>query len=215
MSALFWFLAGYSVGSIPLGLLVSRAVGHIDIRRYGTGNIGASNVWRHLGLGPAAVVGTGTFLQGLAPAWIAGALTGSDLDRAAAAVGAVMGYGWSFLLRFRGGSAVGTATGALTALWPTCLAPLLTLYALGGLLRQPAPGVLLGLLAALTWIHLNAAAAVLLLGAAVVAALVVLKRLDGVTTDLQRERSLWVVLDRLVFDRRPGRRLVGPIGKAD
>ena len=109
-----WFLAGYVVGSIPIGLLVGR-LGGKDIRRYGTGNIGASNVLRNLGFLPAAVVALGSFVQGLGPAWAAAALTGSPAATAAAAVGSVGGYGWSFLLAFRGGRAVGAATGALAA----------------------------------------------------------------------------------------------------
>ena len=66
-------VAGYAI-AIPVGVIVSRAVRGVDIRRYGTGNIGASNTWRNLGLLPAAVVGVGTFAQGLLPAWLAGAV---------------------------------------------------------------------------------------------------------------------------------------------
>src|SRR5215831_15720176 len=100
-----WFVAGYLVGSVPVGLLIGRLAG-VDIRRYGTGNIGASNVMRNLGPLPAAVVGVASFAQGVGPAWAAAALTGSDEAVAAAAFGAVLGYGWSFLLAFRGGRAV-------------------------------------------------------------------------------------------------------------
>src|SRR5215467_14992511 len=92
-----WFVAGYLVGSVPVGLIVGRLAG-VDIRRYGTGNIGASNVLRNVGLLPAAVVAVASFAQGLGPAWAAAALTGSPAATAAAAVGSVVGYGWSFLL---------------------------------------------------------------------------------------------------------------------
>ena len=206
-----WFLAGYLVGSLPVGLLVGR-LGGIDIRRYGTGNIGASNVMRNLGPAPAAVVGVTSFVQGLGPAWAAGALTGSPAAVGAAAVGSVVGYGWSFLLAFRGGRAVGAATGALAALWPVGLVPLLSLYALGGLLRQPAPGVLLGLLAFLVALRLWPHSPEVVGAAVLVVAAVVLKRLDGVRADLRAPavRAGDVLFDRLVFDRRPGQRLVGP-----
>src|SRR6266567_2530105 len=79
-----WFLAGYLVGSVPVGLLVGRLAG-VDIRRYGTGNIGASNVLRNLGLLPAGVVAVASFAQGLAPAAAAGLLTGSPRALAGAA----------------------------------------------------------------------------------------------------------------------------------
>lgn len=205
-----WFLAGYVVGSIPIGVLVGRLAG-VDIRRYGTGNIGASNVLRNLGLLPAAVVAVGSFLQGLGPAWAAGVATRSPEAQAAAAVGSVVGYGWSFLLAFRGGRAVGAATGALAALSPIGMVPLLGLYAIGGLLRQPAPGVLLGLLAYLASLAVGAHPWEIVTGAVVIVAAVLLKRLDRVRDDLRAnaDRPAAVVLDRLVFDRRPGQRLVG------
>jgi acyl phosphate:glycerol-3-phosphate acyltransferase len=205
-----WFIAGYVVGSIPIGLLVGRIAG-VDIRQYGTGNIGASNVLRNVGLLPAAVVGVGSFAQGLGPAWAAADLTGSPAATAAAAVGSVAGYGWSFLLAFRGGRAVGAATGALAALSPIGLVPLLGLYAVGGLLRQPAPAVLLGLLAFLASLGFGAHPWEVVAGAVVIVTLVLLKRLDGVREDLRSnaDRQAAVLFDRLVFDRRPGQRLVG------
>jgi glycerol-3-phosphate acyltransferase PlsY len=205
-----WFLSGYVVGSIPIGLIVGRIAG-VDIRRYGTGNIGASNVMRNLGLLPAAVVAVGSFAQGLGPASAAEALTGSPAASAAAAVGSVVGYGWSFLLAFRGGRAVGAATGALAALSPVGMIPLLGLYAVGGLLRQPAPGVLLGLLAFLASLGFGTHPGAIVVGAVLIVVAVILKRLDGVRDDLRTnaDRPAGVLLDRLVFDRRPGQRLVG------
>lgn len=205
-----WFIVGYVTGSVPVGLLVGRLAG-VDIRRYGTGNIGASNVMHNVGPLPAAVVGVMSFFQGIGPAWAAGVLTGSPLAIAAAAVGSVLGYGWSFLLAFKGGRAVGTATGALAALSLPGLIPLLGMYALGGALRQPAPGVLLGLLAYLSYVALRPHPAELLAAAVAIVALVVLKRFDGVLGDLRSEggRPADILVGRLVFDRRPGQRLVG------
>jgi len=214
VAAGLWFLAGYLVGSVPVGMLVARRAG-IDIRRHGTGNIGASNVLRNVGPAPAAIVALASFAQGLAPAWAAGLLTGSPLAVAAAAVGSVAGYGWSFLLGFRGGRAVGAATGALTAVWPPGLVALVGLYALGGLARRPALGVLAGLAA---YLAADLAAALLrprpveLLAAALaVIGLVVARRLDGVRRDLRADpgHRAGIVADRLLHDRRPGQRLVG------
>lgn len=208
------FVLGYLVGSVPVGVIVAWA-GGVDIRRYGTGNIGASNVMHNVGLVPGAIVGVTSFLQGLLPAVAAGLLTGSNVALAAAAVGSVVGYGWSFLLSFHGGRAVGTATGALAAISPTGLVPLLAMYALGGVLRQPAPGVLLGLLAFLVFVALQGGTphgAVLVGAAGVIVAAVLVKRFEGVRDDLREEdgRPASILLGRLLFDRRPGQRLVGP-----
>jgi glycerol-3-phosphate acyltransferase PlsY len=206
-----WFLTGYLVGSVPIGLLVGRVAG-IDIRRYGTGNIGASNVLRNMGFLPAAAVGVVSFAQGAVPAGAAAALTSSPASEAAAAIGSVAGYGWSCLLHFRGGRAVGTATGALVAIAPAGIVPLLGLYAVGGLLRQPAVGVLLGMAAFLVYMLLWPHPAVLMAAAVLIVAIVLWKRLEGLRGDLRvtSGRPADIVVGRLVFDRRPGQRLVGP-----
>jgi acyl phosphate:glycerol-3-phosphate acyltransferase len=205
-----WFLAGYLVGSVPVGLLVGRLAG-VDIRRYGTGNIGASNVLRNLGLLPAAVVALASFAQGLGPAATALWLTGSPQAVAGASTGSVVGYGWSFLTHFRGGRAVGTATGSLAAMSLPGLVPLLACYAVGGLIRQPALGVLLGLVAYLAYVSLWRHPAELIVAALLVVGAVLLKRLDGIRADVRADpdRGVAILLERLVFDRRPGQRLVG------
>lgn len=213
MSVVVCFALGAFVGSIPLGLLVARVASGIDIRRYGTGNIGASNTLRNVGFAPAAVVGIGSFLQGFGPAWLADKMTHSTMCVAAAGMGAVAGYGWSAFLRFHGGSAVGTATGALAVFAPLGLVPLLAGYAIGGLLRHPAPFVLVGLVAYVVFAVVMVVALPLLLGAVAIVLLVLLKRLDGVRGDIRRDRdhAVAIVRDRLIHDRRPGRPLQGPI----
>jgi glycerol-3-phosphate acyltransferase PlsY len=205
------FILGYLVGSIPIGVIVSRAARGVDIRRYGTGNMGASNTWRNLGFLPAAVVGVGSFLQGFLPPWLSDLATGEASCVVAGGLGAVAGYGWSFLLRLRGGSAVGTATGALAAIWAPGMIPLLAFYAVGAALRQPAPGVLAGLLAFVVLMKLTDQPLLLLLGCIVIVIAVVLKRFDGIQDDIRGDRAAEALLGRLLFDRRPGRELVGPI----
>jgi glycerol-3-phosphate acyltransferase PlsY len=213
MRMLACLLAGYLVGSIPFGILIGRLAAGVDIRRLGTGNIGASNTFRNLGMLPAAVVGVLSFAQGFCPAWAAGYFTGSAAAIAAAGVGSVAGYAWSGFLRLHGGSAVGAATGALAAFAPMVLIPVLAFYAAGGVLRHPAPLVLLGLLAGLVFMVAAPHDRMLVVGTAAVVLVIVAKRLDGVRGDLRSDpahRST-VILDRLVHDRRPGQRLTGPV----
>jgi acyl phosphate:glycerol-3-phosphate acyltransferase len=213
MDVVIFFALGAIVGSIPLGVLVGKMTSGIDIRRYGTGNIGASNVLRNVGLLPAAIVGVGSFLQGFGPAYLADRMTHSTLAVAGAGVGAVAGYGWSAFLRFHGGSAVGTATGALAMFAPLGLVPLLAGYAIGGLLRHPAPFVLVGMVAFLVFTIVMAVALPLVVASFAILALILIKRLDGIRGDLRHfpDRRLAIVRDRLVHDRRPGRPLQGPI----
>jgi glycerol-3-phosphate acyltransferase PlsY len=202
-------LAGVATGSVPVGLIVSALVGGIDIRRYGTGNIGASNVRRHVGLVPAAVVGVASFGQGYLPARLVRLGGGAPAEVAAAATGSVCGYAWSPLLRFRGGSAVGTATGALTAIDARVLVPLLVPYTAGALVRRPARGVLAGMLAASAWLLVTPRPRAGRVAGLLIAAAVITKRFEGVGRDLKRDDAGRVVAARLLDDRRPGRPLQG------
>ena len=112
------------MGAVPVGYLVGRAWGGSDIRRQGSGNVGATNVLRTLGRAPAIVTLMLDILKGYLAAMLGGALASDDAV-AAAAVAAVAGNCWSPFLGFRGGKGVATGLGALLR-----LAPLATLAAL-------------------------------------------------------------------------------------
>jgi hypothetical protein len=98
------------------------------------------------------------------------------------------------------------------AIAPAGILPLLGLYAVGGVLRQPAVGVLLGMAAFLAYMLLWPHPAVLLAAAVLIVALILWKRLEGVRGDLRVPAGspAGILVDRLLFDRRPGQRLVGP-----
>jgi acyl phosphate:glycerol-3-phosphate acyltransferase len=112
-------LAAYLVGAVPIGWLVARAFGVGDIRRHGSGTIGATNVLRTLGRLPAIVTLLGDVLKGYLAVWLGTALGGEQAAAAAmAAVAAVAGNCWSIFLGFRGGKGVATGLGALLRLIP-------------------------------------------------------------------------------------------------
>jgi glycerol-3-phosphate acyltransferase PlsY len=163
-------LAAYLIGAIPVGWLVARAFGVGDIRRHGSGNIGATNVLRTLGRLPAIVTLLGDVLKGYLAVALAARLTqGDPVAVAVAAVAAVVGNCWSVFLGFRGGKGVATGLGALLRLVPwATLAALPVFIAIVATLRF----VSLGSLMAAVCVPLGA----LLLGyprASVVAALAV------------------------------------------
>jgi acyl phosphate:glycerol-3-phosphate acyltransferase len=116
----------YLVGSIPFGLLVSQAVGRVDIRQYGSGNIGTANVLRIVGKRAAALTLLGDLLKGFLPTLAAVLLGGTELLVAGVGMATVLGHNWSIYLRFAGGKGVATTFGALLAMTP--------LFALLGLL---------------------------------------------------------------------------------
>lgn len=118
-------VVGYLLGSIPFGLLASRMRG-IDIRTVGSGNIGATNVYRALGWKIALVVFALDVSKGLIPAVIAKSL-GLGADGALlAGIAAVFGHCLSPFLGFRGGKGIATTLGAALG-----SVPIIALCALG------------------------------------------------------------------------------------
>lgn len=127
----------FLLGSIPTGLLIARA-GGVDIRAHGSGNIGATNVWRVMGRGPGMLCFALDALKGLAPtlgaglaSGLAGALAPPPTQSAlwlAVAGSAILGHMHSPWIGFRGGKGVATGLGALLGVYP-----LLTWPAIGAL----------------------------------------------------------------------------------
>jgi glycerol-3-phosphate acyltransferase PlsY len=113
----------YLAGSLPTGFLVARAM-RVDITRVGSGNIGATNVFRVLGKGPGALVLTVDLLKGalavsFAPALAVALAPANSLALpAVAALGAVLGHNYTCWLGFKGGKGVATSAGAMAALIP-------------------------------------------------------------------------------------------------
>ena len=111
-------VGAFLVGSIPTAYLVSRYSAGIDIRDYGSGNVGASNVIAHVGMWIGVAQGLfDCLVKGAAPVLVGAYLFESELwAQGAAGVAAVVGHNWSPFLRFTGGRGVSVGIGALLAL---------------------------------------------------------------------------------------------------
>jgi glycerol-3-phosphate acyltransferase PlsY len=118
-------LLGYGSGSLPFGLWLGRWLRGVDVRTMGSGNLGATNVYRSLGPG----IGVATLLldiaKGAVPVWLlphsaigAAFPGGPEWCALAAAFAAVAGHVWTFLAAFKGGKGVATSAGVLLALSP-------------------------------------------------------------------------------------------------
>lgn len=118
-------LLAYLLGSISFGLILARLRGGVDLRRSGSGNIGATNVARALGKGAGALTLLGDSVKGLAAVLLAQSYGSSVGVTAAAALAAVLGHLFPWYARFRGGKGVATALGVFV--------PILPLPLLGGL----------------------------------------------------------------------------------
>lgn len=107
----------YFIGSIPFSYLVSRSMGGIDIRTKGSGNVGATNVLRTMGIPAAILAFVGDLGKGILAAWI-GLLVGGESMAAVCAVAAVIGHCYTVFLGFRGGKGVAASGGILFFLMP-------------------------------------------------------------------------------------------------
>ncbi|HET8996173.1 MAG TPA: glycerol-3-phosphate 1-O-acyltransferase PlsY [Acetobacteraceae bacterium] len=117
-----YILLGYAFGSIPFGLLLTRAAGLGDIRKIGSGNIGATNVLRTGNRKIAAATLLLDAGKGAVAVVLAGLLGGRDAALWAG-LGAVLGHNFPVWLAFRGGKGVATAYGVLlAAAWPVGVA---------------------------------------------------------------------------------------------
>jgi len=114
MTLILSLVLGYLLGSVPSGVLLARVFGLGDLRKVGSGNIGATNVLRTGNKGAAALTLLLDALKGAVPVWVAWRY-GAEAA-ALAGLGAVLGHCFPVWLRFRGGKGVATFLGALLAL---------------------------------------------------------------------------------------------------
>jgi len=113
---IFWVaIVAYLFGAIPVGVLVMRTYG-IDIQKIGSGNIGANNVLRAAGWGPALVVALADIMKGGIAVLIAQAFGMPGWEVAVVGFCAVVGHNYSVFLGFRGGKGVATSFGTILLL---------------------------------------------------------------------------------------------------
>jgi glycerol-3-phosphate acyltransferase PlsY len=121
---LLWLpLAGYLLGSIPFGILLTRLFGGGDIRAAGSGNIGATNVTRVAGPIPGVLTLLLDGAKGAAAIWLAAHFSNYNATwMTATGFAALVGHCFPIWLKFRGGKGVATAAGVFLALcWPAAL----------------------------------------------------------------------------------------------
>ena len=132
------FIVGaYLLGAVPSAYLVSRYRKGIDIRRYGSGNVGAANVMTHVGMRTGWLLGTFDCLaKGALPVALANLLDQSYAVQAGTGLAAIAAHNWSPYIRFTGGRGVATAIGVVLGayMWPEILILTVVLGGLGRLI---------------------------------------------------------------------------------
>jgi glycerol-3-phosphate acyltransferase PlsY len=156
--ALPWLMlalgCGYLSGSVPFGLLVARFFHLGDLRKIGSGSIGATNVLRTGSKLAAFTTMILDALKGAGPVWFFLSTSG-DLAAQAAGLGAILGHCFPVWLRFRGGKGVATFLGVMLAIHPlTWVALCLTWLAAAALTRISSAGALVATASGPLWLIL-------------------------------------------------------------
>ena len=124
---LFLLVAAYLIGSIPTGYIFGKALRGVDIRQLGSGNVGATNVYRTVGKVPGVMVLALDFLKGtlcvtLLPMALEAASPALEMTRTSVCIflgaAAIAGHIWTVFLNFRGGKGVATTAGVMLGFLP-------------------------------------------------------------------------------------------------
>jgi glycerol-3-phosphate acyltransferase PlsY len=118
----------YLIGSVPFALIIAKRWGAPDLRRAGSGNLGAANVLRTSGVTAGVLVALLDVGKGAAGVLLASRLDGSTATPAVAGFAAIVGHIYPVWLRFRGGKGVATACGVFAALAPVAMPIALTVF---------------------------------------------------------------------------------------
>lgn len=125
-------IIGYLLGSISFSYIFAKKLKKIDIRQHGSGNAGATNTLRVLGIGPAIIVLLLDALKGIVAVLIGFLLSKEGLAPALGGLAAIAGHNWPIFLRFRGGKGVATTIGVLATLvfWPALYAGIIAILSI-------------------------------------------------------------------------------------
>ena len=121
-------LVAYGIGSTPFAWLLARRWGARDLRRVGSGNVGAANVFRASGVTAGLLVAMLDVAKGAASVVVADRLGGGAVTASAAGLAAIVGHIYPVWLHFRGGKGVATACGVFAVLTPAAVLPALAVF---------------------------------------------------------------------------------------
>ena len=195
----------YLLGSLPVGYLVARWRRGIDIRQYGTGNVGASNTFRNVGRATGVGIAVGNILQSMLPTLLALSLGYSRVAAGLIGFAAAIGYAWPIFLHFSGGRAVAVTGGVILTLWPIPSIALVVFFVLGMLVGRNPLTMFVGFGALPVYLWATGYPIEEVALALVLYVFMMLRRLVGLRDDIRGAEHPWRIgLNRLVNDRRPG-----------
>lgn len=202
MSAVLIVLGSYLMGGVSVAYVAGRLLRGIDLRRYGSGNLGPSNVWQQVSRPATIPVGLLEIGQGMLGIGIAKAMDQSLGVQVAAGLASVAGHNWSPFLRLSGGRGVGPAIGVLAVLSPVAFGVFVGVGVVGAIVRAVPQLVLAGIVAAPFVALAKGQAPEIVAGLGVLAGLIIAKRLLTNRPSLPPNGDpVEVVLCRLLLDR--------------
>lgn len=154
MDLVFATLLGYSLGSFPTGIIISRLLTGRDPRQHGSGHTGGLNVYRLGGALPFILTGAGDVGKGALAVWLAGRLWDVPWAIPLAGAAAVAGHCWPVWAGFRGGMGIGTSGAAMLLLHPWTLPVAVATWVLLRLMIPHTPRAMLATLVALPILQL-------------------------------------------------------------
>ena len=202
LSAVLIVLGSYLIGGVPVAYLTGRLLRGIDIREYGSANVGASNVWQKVSRVAVVPVGLTEIGQGLLGIIIAKLADESLAVQVLAGLAALAGHNWSPYLRLMGGRGIAHSIGFMLILsWPA-LGAFIVLSLLGVALRMVPQLIGLAVIVAPVAALAAGQSPEIVWGLAGMAALIVAKRIVTNRPSLPPDGDARTVLfNRLLYDR--------------
>jgi glycerol-3-phosphate acyltransferase PlsY len=197
--AILWILCGYLLGSIPFAYIAGKILRGIDIRHYGTHNVGGSNVYVNVSKPAIVIVGILDMAKAGFAYWM-GMRLGMGLGISlAAGVAGIVGHDWPIYLRFHGGRGLSASMGVLVMAFPLGFIWTLFMTAMGYLFGKNAAITLAGIVTLPALAHYTSQPREVAWTTAVILLLVVVKRLEANREVLPPGHERWQVLARRVL----------------
>jgi glycerol-3-phosphate acyltransferase PlsY len=190
-------IGAYLLGSIPVGVLISQKVARLDITKAGSGNIGATNVAREVGLKWGVITLLADVLKGFIPVVLARYLLGSSIEMNEALKGmigltALLGHQFPVYSHFRGGKGVATCLGVFLAISPiSCLFSGVMFFILVALWRYISLGSILGALTMPIWLYLTGHSTFMILPSLVMSLLITFQHRGNIQRLIQGNERRW------------------------
>ena len=197
-------LLAYLIGSIPMAYVMGRSLKKIDIRHYGSGNVGASNIWIHVGKWVVIpLTAFDVLVKGAFPVYLAQELATSNWIAVVAGLAAVVGHNWSLYLKLTGGRGIVVALGVLLVLAWKVLVPLVLVALVGWIIfRSSALWVGISILLIPAWSVIFGEPLFVTVLCVALMLIVAAKRVIS-NRGTAKEETSWrrVFVQRLIYDR--------------